>query len=73
MTSNSNAKLAIAFNHPDFDIESQNEVEQTNRVLAPNLPRNNALGRFQMEIFDAEVNSANIKIDRVFQVTDAIA
>ncbi len=35
MTSNSNAKLAIAFNDPDFDIESQNEVEQTNRVLDP--------------------------------------
>ncbi|WP_193195470.1 hypothetical protein [Nostoc sp. MG11] len=73
MTNNSNTKLTNAFDAPDFDIEAQNEVEHSNRVLDRNLPSNNALGGFQMEIFAADVNSVNIKIDRVFQITKAIA
>ncbi|MBD6619650.1 hypothetical protein FNW02_28470 [Komarekiella sp. 'clone 1'] len=73
MTNNSNAKLTNAFDDSGFDLEAQNEVEHTNRVLKRNLPSNNALGGFQVEIFTADVNSVNIKIDRFFQITEAIA
>ncbi|MBW4684617.1 MAG: hypothetical protein KME40_05830 [Komarekiella atlantica HA4396-MV6] len=73
MTNKSNAKPTNAFDDPDFALEAQNEVEHTNRVLDQNLPSNNALGGFQGEIFAADVNSVNIKIDRVFQITEAIA
>jgi hypothetical protein len=73
MISNSNVKLTIAFNDPDLDIEAQNEIEQSNRIINPNLSNSNVLGGFAVEMFTFGINPANIKIDGVFQITEAIA